>query len=85
MRTDPNAQLVYTVIKPDPRPRPCGAPVAALGGLLALTPSPRWPRIMFGEVAHPDESEDEVEDGCVAVRVRGRVISTPLYALRPVD
>ncbi len=79
-------QLVYTVIQPHRYERKRCSPLPS-GAVSRIPPRPRFPRVLFGEIAQYDEAEDDVEDGYVAVRVgfRGRVIAAPLHEIRAAD
>jgi hypothetical protein len=40
--------------------------------------------VLIGEVAQFDESEDDVDEGCIPIRYRGRIMSVPGHVVRPV-
>ena len=82
-----DAQIVYATIRPkgDPAPRGDLPPGVFEYGSGATAPVAKFPRVLFGEIAQYDESEDLVEDGYVPVRMySGRVIGAPLDQIRPV-
>lgn len=75
-------QLVYFQI-PTPHPGPC-RPFVELRSAVP-PPMSAAARMLVGEIAQFDESEDDVDELTQApVRYRGRVMAAPLHAIRPV-
>lgn len=80
-------QIVYTAITPKgPQPAADLPPGVFEYGVGANAIAPKFPRILFGEVAQYDEAEDDVPEGYVPVRVghgrRSRVVAAPIAQIR---
>lgn len=84
-------QIVYTVIAPKEPARPVADPLPGVFdyGVGANALAPKFPRVLFGEVAQYDEAEDDVPDGYAPVRVghgmRSRVVAAPMGHIRAVN
>lgn len=57
----------------------------SVGSLVYFQPRPGQLPVLIGRVCQFDAADEYVDEGCVAVQWRGRTMSAPLAALRPVQ